>query len=60
MTSPLNPMLVPVVTYEYLIYLSSGEWLDHPLNGRLGSYSRGLVPQVLIAACYGSTNLDTT
>jgi hypothetical protein len=60
MTSPLNPTPVPVVTYEYLIYLPSGEWPGHPLDGRLGSYCHGLVPWVPIATCYGSTNLDMT
>jgi hypothetical protein len=33
---------------------------DHPLDGMLGGYCRGLVPRVSLATGYGPTNLDIT
>jgi hypothetical protein len=53
MTSSLNPVAVPVVTYEYLFYLPSSERLQSPTQRKAWGYCWGLVPRVSRATGYG-------
>jgi hypothetical protein len=43
MISPLNPMKVPTVIYEYLSCPRRVTGFGHPLNGGLEGYYQGLV-----------------
>jgi hypothetical protein len=60
MASPLNPAVVPVVTYEYLIYLPSSERF-HPSTQQKaqGLLSGSCIPGI-VCPVMAQTSLDTT